>query len=175
MTSEFFEIHKDHALLVGAVGDLQDARFPYLTRQEIRERKRDLSRRLVLDTCFQLISRLEARLKEAALRGMRRQKNRPQATAISTIGTYLQRFAKDRDLSPRIAAQEVPVEALLLALRDHFRLQRNELHRTVSLAKGYFKTFRNWYAHGRPPVQVTLPPDAEEVLRIVSDIYDGLD
>lgn len=176
MTTPFDEIYDDYRLLHLAVVGLPERHFksPHALDPPARKRAM-LLESIALDTSFKLLACLEASLRDWALRSTHRGRRKKGDAVGHVLRRSIREIAKRRRLSPGIAVRELPIEQLLLVLRDHFRARGDALHRTLSLAKGYFKSFRNWYAHGRSGKPKSKPPDVEEILNISLQISGVLD
>ena len=174
MTTDFDAIYDDYRMLHDAIRELPDRYFVALLSSEVRERRQVLRDTIALDASFKLLSRLEAALKDKALRATRRPGRRKGDAISHELEQLVRRLAKRQRCSPRVAARDLPIEHVLILLRDHFRTRGESLHRTLSLAKAYFKSFRNWYAHGRIGEPTPKPPDVEEVMSIVLDISGAI-
>lgn len=159
---------QDFLFLRQVIFDLDDVYFPYLTKAEVLEEKRLLVEECKMDYAFKMLRLLEARVLEDFEQSIASKYKDPLSKELSRL---CDQFRQDRSSYDQSRVQDcryIPLGQVFAAISRFFKHNQDAFHRNCSAVKGYFATFRNWYAHGGRYVRPNPPtvPDPEELFEV---------
>ncbi|MBI4083403.1 MAG: hypothetical protein HY423_12420 [Candidatus Lambdaproteobacteria bacterium] len=159
MRFDYESLLADYDLVCDAVRHLAHTHFPRASPKEIQDRKQTLLAELKRDASFKLLTKFEADAREDFRYALHA--NHSEGLSIPYRSLFGARWGrlKARGGSRDAAIRSIEIEDILIELRDHFSRRDTDVSVQCSVLKGYFKTFRNWIAHGRigPPFPTPEP------------------
>ena len=159
---------QDFLFLKQVISELDDTYFPYLTKAEVQEEKRPLIEECKMDYAFKMLSLLEAKVREDFEHSIGAKSKDPLSKELSWL---CDQFRQDRSSYDQSRVQDcryIPLGQVFAVISQFFRHNQDAFHRNCSAVKGYFATFRNWYAHGGRYFRPNAPtvPDPEELFQV---------
>jgi hypothetical protein len=146
--------------------------FPYLTREEIQEEKRGLIEECRNDFAFKILTFIEAEIRQNVARTLASRQRDALSKRLSALCDEFRRQRRDYSGNRLSQCKRIPFDDILTALAFFFKEKQDRFSMRCSQLKGYYKSFRNWYAHGRYFRHVPhMVPDPEDLTELYEELF----
>lgn len=166
-------ILQDFLFFKNIISNLDDAYFPYMTRDEVQEEKWLLLEECKMDYAFKMLTLLEADIRQDFNMTIASKYRDPLSRTFSELCDQF-RQGRSRYSQSRVEeCRRVSLDEVFTTISKFFKNKRDFFHQRCSNVKGHFSVFRHWYAHGRyfrpkPPII----PDPEDLFYIHEEFVE---